>query len=643
MLVIHPALARLRLGPTARSTASPIVHGAALAAGAVVALGVVALRAAGALHGVGSLVVVGLLALAVPTSRELPRRVLLLAGVCFAVVPALWWSALPVGTTGRATLLLAALAGSLATALLWSGPRDVLRRARAALPRLRRTDLVVLAAGLAGTWIAAAWLRLATGPAALAALLPAWDNSAHVSMVLMLRRHGAVVAALGGAPGGEHWKFAEYPQGYHAVVATTVELLQGPAVGTVGEELLAYAHVQGLVVVGLAVLLASAVCALPVLRRRPARALVLSAFVVAAFVAGPGAVAVRDGFANFAVACALAACAVLLASAMPRPWMPLHLAALCGLLVGVAQTWVLLLCVAVPAAALAFLPLRRTLRRPDVRTVALVALVVLVGVVGLVQTARTLATLDPGAVLVIPGAITTAEPGILVAVVLGALAAALWPRGPRPDRAAWSAVVPAVGAAAVAALMLVQLRGDGVLSYYFWKLFTGVALVCTAVVAARLAEWPTGPRPTTVTARLRLGVAVAACAVAVTQVFGFTGLGRHVLPVSQAQAPAADALVHAAGTAALLPGRHVSYLADDGVHPINAQQWLLALTGRWTVEANDAAGALVGADGTPLAVPDAAELLLRLPGAVVVVDPATAPGLQSVPALVGAADRVATW
>ena len=639
MLVIHPALARLR----ARPATSTAVRAAALAAAVVVAVAVVLLRASGALHGAASLVALGLLALAVPTSRELPRRILLLAGASFAVVPALWWTPLPVGTVGRATLLLALLAGSLTAALLWGGPRDVPRRARAALPRGRRTDLVVLAAGLAGAWIAAAWLRLSTGPAALAALLPAWDNSAHVSMVLMLRRHGAVVAALGGAPGGEHWKFAEYPQGYHAVVATTVELLQGSTVGSVGDELLAYAHVQGLVVVGLAVLLASAVCALPALRVRPARALVLSAFVVGAFVAGPGAVAVRDGFANFAVACALAACAVLLASAMPRPWMPLHLAALCGLLVGVAQTWVLLLCVAVPAAALAFLPLRRAMRRPGLRTLVLVALVGLVGLVGVVQTALTLATLDPGAVLVIPGAITTAEPGILGAVVLGALAAASWPRGPRPGAAAWSAVVPAVGAAAVAAVMVVQLRGDGVLSYYFWKLFTGVALVCTAVIAARLAEWPASPRPTTVTARLRLAVAVAACTLAVTQVFGFTGLGRHVLPASDTQATAADALVHAAGTAAPLPGEHVSYLATDGVHPINAQQWLLALTGRWTVEANDAAGALVGADGTPLDAPAAAELLLRLPGAVVVVDPSTAPALRSDPALVGAADRITTW
>lgn len=640
VLVIHPALARLRETSSARPAPRALVRSVAVLAGLAVGLVVTLLRSAGLLHGAAALVVLALLALAVPTSRELPRRILLLAGVTMAAVPALWWWNLPVGGVGRATCLLAALAGGLTAAMLWDGPRAGLRRARAAVPRWRRTDLVLLAAGAAGAWVAAGWLRLSTGSAALSALLPAWDSSAHVDMVLMLRRHGAVVAALGAGPGGEHWKFAEYPEGYHAVAATAVELLEGARPGTMADEVLAFAHVQGLLVVALAVLLAAAVCALPALRPRPTRALLLSAFVVAAFVAGPGAAAVRDGFANFALAAALAACAVLLATSMPRPLMPLHLLALCGLVVGVAQTWVLLLCVAVPAVALAALPLRRREWRSNPRVLALAGVVVLVGLVGLAQTARTLAVLDAGAVLVIPGAITTAEPGILVTVVLGAVAVSLWPRGPRSS---WSAVVPVAGAATVVALAVVQLQGAGTLSYYFWKLFTGVALVCTATIAAQVAAWPTTPRPATAAARLRLGLAVGAGAIAVTQVFGFTGLGRALLPASADHEAAAAALLQAAETVDRLPARTVSYLGGDGLHPINAQQWVLALTGRWTVEANDTAGALVGADGAPRTASDAAAVLLASPDAMVVVDPRLADGLRTDPTLAASTDRVVTW
>ena len=86
MLVIHPALARLR--PTALPTRSTPVRGAALAAGSLVALATVLLRSSGALAGPSALVVLVVLVLAVPTSRELPRRILLLVGVASVVVPA---------------------------------------------------------------------------------------------------------------------------------------------------------------------------------------------------------------------------------------------------------------------------------------------------------------------------------------------------------------------------------------------------------------------------------------------------------------------------------------------------------------------------------------------------------------------------
>lgn len=614
----------------------------ALVAAAAVALAVVVLRETQVLEGYVAVLAAVVLALAAPTSALLSRRILLVAGLVAGIVPVLWWWHLPLGSVGRATVLLALLAGALTAALLWRGPADVRRRARLALPRWTPTDGVLAVAAVGAAWVAAGWLRLSSGAQAVSALLPAWDSSAHVNMVLMLRRHGSTIGAVGAAPAGEHWKFADYPQGYHAVVATAIELADGSRVGSAADEVLAYAHVQGLVLVALAVILAAAVCTLPTVRRSPSRALLLSAFVVGAFVVGPGGTAVREGFVNFTVAGVLTVGAVALASSMParhgrRSVLPL--VALAGLVVGVAQAWALLLVVALPAAVLVVAPLGR-LRWPDRRTLVALTPAAALLAAGLLQTYRTLSRLEPGQVLAIPGGITTASPGLLGAVVLTAVALALWPRGAQQRRTRWLVIVPLAGGLALAGVAVIELLGGGGLSYYFWKLLTGVALVCTGVIAVAVARWPAEPRPTTRPARLRLGASVALAAVASTQLFGFTGFGRSILAAPTVQTAEADELL---GAATVLADRPGTFLAIDGINPINAQQWVLALAGRWTTEANDAATDLVGPDGQPRPALDSAARALSSPGAVVVATPQEAAALRRNPALAGLAERIVTW
>ncbi|WP_426592750.1 hypothetical protein ACPPVS_13395 [Cellulomonas sp. McL0617] len=634
-LLLEPAVVRPPAPRTWRA--------AAVAAGALVALLVTVLRTTRVLEGDLALVVAVVLALAVPTSALISRRIVLLAGLVAGVVPVLWWSHLPLGGLGRATVLLAVLAGALTVAVLWGGPGDARRRAARANPAWRPVDAVLAVSAAGAAWVAAGWLRLSTGAEAVSALLPAWDSSAHVNMVLMLRRFGSTIGSAGAAaPSGQHWKFVDYPQGYHSLVATAIELTNGPVAGSPADEVLAYAHVQGLVIVACAVLLAAAVCALPAARRRPSRALLLSALVVSAFVLGPGGSAVREGFANFTVAGVLTVGAITLASSLPsrhsgRTVLPL--VALAGLVVGVAQTWALLLVVALPAALMVVLPLGR-LRWPDRRTVGAVAPAAVLLGLGLFGTYRTLSGLEPGKVLAIPGGITTADPGLLGVIVLTALAVTVWPRGTQQTRTRWLVLVPLAGALAVLGVAFIQHREGGGLSYYFWKLFTGVALVCIAVIATSVARWPGAPRPTTRSGFVRLTASLTLAAAASTQLFGFTGFGRGVVPAGTMQTAEADDLLHAATLLADRPG---TFLAIDGINPVNAQQWVLALSGTWTTEANDDAGDLLGPGGQPRSAADSAVRVLATPGVVVVAAPQDAGVLRSDPSLAGVADRVLSW
>ena len=319
---------------------------------------VVALRQAGWLSGLPGLTAAILLALAFPTSSVLARRMLIAGSFAFGAAPLLWLWDLPVGTIWRVTLLMALGAGALTTLVLWSGRGDAGRRLHRLWPRLRPADaLPVLAAG-ASAWVTSSWLRMATGPDALAVLIPGWDNSAHYDMAAMIRRHGVTVDRLADIP-PEHWKFAEYPQGFHSFVAAVMETIGSPAQSAPGLELVTYVRAQGWVMVLAATMLAAGLAALPWLRRRPMVALPIVAGVVTAFVLGPGGTAFTTGFPNFVVAAALAGCVPLLVVTMPRVVMPLHLAALGALLVGVAQGWLLLLVAAVPAAMALALPVRR--------------------------------------------------------------------------------------------------------------------------------------------------------------------------------------------------------------------------------------------------------------------------------------------
>jgi len=185
----------------------------AVLAAVIAAALVVAVRDAGWLSGVPGLAAAAALSLAFPTSRLLARRILIAGAFAFGAAPLLWFWDLPVGDTGRVTVLMAVGVGALSAWVLWSGRGRVRGRAQRLVPRLHRIDLLPGVAAIGAGVATLPWLRVRTGPEALSALLSGWDNSAHYDIVAMIRRFGITTDRLTDIP-PEHWKFTDYPGGY---------------------------------------------------------------------------------------------------------------------------------------------------------------------------------------------------------------------------------------------------------------------------------------------------------------------------------------------------------------------------------------------------------------------------------------------
>ena len=589
----HPAPAPTAAAPAPGGSPGTILASrmVALLVAALVAALVVALRNAGWLSGVVGLVAAATLALAFPTSRLLARRIVIAGALAFGAAPLLWFWDLPVGDVGRMTTLMAAAAGALSAWVLWDGRAALPDRARRLVPRPHRVDLLPAAAAIVAVLATLPWLRIRTGQEALSVLVGGWDNSAHYGIVAMIRRHGVTTDRLADVP-PEHWQFSGYPGGFHSFATAVMELIGSARVAAPAHELVAFVQAEAWGLVIATTLLTAAIAALPWTRRTVAVVPVVAG-VVAAFVLGPGANAVAAGFPNFVIAVALAACVPLLVVTMPRVVMPLHLAALGSLLVAVAQSWVLLLVIAAPAAFALVVPFRRGAWRATRGEWVLSAVIVLSTLGGILNVAGIIAGLDATEVLVTQGGFIAPSPGPSVAVCMLAVAVCLLADGGAFGRVAWMGVATATAFAGVSALGAFQMVTDGQLSYYFWKGLLGVQIVSFVVLglgATRaLRRFDRLPRGR---GRLAAVAAVGACTVAATQ---FNGVAvRPELTLRPVHAAIAEDLLAAANVADSAPGERWTFVTslDSSIHPVVAQQWLLALTGRWTREANAEAEAL---------------------------------------------------
>lgn len=615
-----------------------------------------------------------IVAFMIPASAEAGRRIFLIACVFLGTPPLVWWLPLPLEGMSRMGVLLALVAGSL-TALVvgrWI-PLRVL------LPRFRLADVLIAGVVAFTGWTVLPLLRVGDGETAIRVLGNGWDFAAHFNMAQMIRRLGSLSEFASPGPYGP-WFYADYPKGFHAAVAMLTEATVGTRVTGAEAELVGFVHATAVLAVATVTMLCAGLVSLPQLRRSPLRATPLVATVVLAYTLGPGGAGlVPFGFPNFLLAVALLACIPLIVIPMERIGQAWPTVALSGAIAGIAHNWVLLLFVAVAALLPVLLPPRRR-RWPTSRSgwltlagVTIFALLCLLAAVSTLTTGTTLT--DAATLLVTPGGFAAGSltemllPPVIAIVVCGAL----WWGGTRRARrttdgaavrAAASAVVPIVGLIGLAGLAGFQLVRAGEISYYFYKAGVGIQLVCVVVAVAAIAVLiPRAHRAAHRGALVTAAVA-ATCLLAVSSgVVNPTSEGVNIRrppgletrgrwessspDVGTASEEEAVAALRAASTVATdAPYFYVPSSLDGGTGPRLANQWLFALTGRWSGAAFEVIQALWGDDvpstNRPIRPAEAVKQIQRAdPDAVIVVPPEALDPLRDDPGV--DAGRLVTW
>ncbi|MHA7278900.1 hypothetical protein ACX80H_04015 [Arthrobacter sp. MDT2-2] len=588
--------------PQPAGTARVLIPGAA---GAGAFLAVVALRLTGFLEGPAMIIVLGLILLALPTSASLSRRILLILPPVLGFVPLLWWVPGLFAVVDYGTFLLATALGVLASWVAWaSGRPGELHRL---LPELTPLDALPIVTGAAAVITQLPALTAGTAGKALSLLSLSWDNASHFTMYSTLQARDRVIPLLGVAADGSRWSFQDYPQGFHAVLATLSQLVCGP--GALGPEaaVVAFARLSAVVTVLSAVLVSAGLVSLPAMRRRPGVALPVLSAVSAGWLFGPGAMAYHHGFPNFYLGVALVVSAVLVAFTMEKPLLPLPLAALGGSAVGVAQNWVLLLVFLAPLPLILFLPRRRVRWRASRSGWAAALLTVVLTLAGVGLALRQISAIEVKTVIGATGGVPRPEVVETTAVfvlcaVLSILALRMHRAGSLP-RMRLPLLVLTAGTLFAVWLGGVQLLEAGKLSYYVLKFliaFELVALVLAAVALMVLMDrrrQQRRPLPASSTVRLPGVVASVLAALAATQLFGAAPLawGHTPLGTSAAAQEVADqqkvlaevpahvqSLLRAVEQGNGEPAIYVTTEDGSVFHPILAQQWYSGLSGTYT-------------------------------------------------------------
>jgi hypothetical protein len=184
--------------------------------------GILFLRQSDVLVGKQAILVLAILLVMAPSSSLLSRRLFLNLLLLMGLAPLIWW--VPEHVTGidHGSSVLA-IAGGLVAACVFAEP-SLLGGVRRLVPKVRFVDLLPLAGTLLSA--AALWtmLWISNGEGALSLFLTRWDYQSHFNIFEMLRQHGAVIPMIPRISPEVGWGFAEYPQGFHALVATLAEL-----------------------------------------------------------------------------------------------------------------------------------------------------------------------------------------------------------------------------------------------------------------------------------------------------------------------------------------------------------------------------------------------------------------------------------
>lgn len=598
----------------------------------------------------------------VPTSPWLSRRIAVNGLLLLASVPCLWWFRWP-GHVDHGAVVVAVGAAWLTSRLFGAAPAS---RVRPLVPVATRSDLLVVVGVVLAAVATHRWWAVGSPHQALTTLLRGYDNSAHFNIFSKMLTHGATLDSLGRAPDGSAWSLVDYPQGFHAVAASYAELTS-PGTTSGPDALVAYSHCIAAVVVLGTVVLVAAVCSLPGVRARPLVAAPTVVVVLTAFLWGPGANVLLDGFVNFWLAAVAAACALVLAVDTPRRLSPVHWAALGAAFVVVAHSWAPLLLLAGPAAVVA-LPVRGHAVRSDRRRRVLTALVAVLTALGILRAAWLLLHVaDVRDVVTAHGGITSPSPvptmvlvplSLLVFVELG-----LWVRR-SPDLSGHAVLGVVVrrlslatlaGVTSLAGLLVLQLRSGGA-AYYFFKYLVGFELVIGAVTAAAAGVLFSLCLPVLRT-RFR-GAALASLGVCLiaTQAFGHVGWWDVLLAASPSHDNRADpppslsdvasGILVAASRVSTATAPYTYYLAPTSSRTradVLPAVWVHALKGGMTTRQDDTQGCLAASIKAPRELTSCSRAILDSePQARLLVRPTQVAALRSSLGH-GLASRIETW
>lgn len=622
------------------------------AAAALAFLAVVLVRASGGLSGWGYLLALGASLLLVPTARAFSQRVLFSVAALAGLAPIMWWVTGPLPGLNRGSVILgiaaAAFAGSAVLTLLKR------QRLRTLLPQMQGVDALPLLGAAASLWAVQGFIAVRSAEQSLLLLTQSWDFAPHFNMYNMIRTHGSVLAVLPAAPDGGPWSAATYPQGFHSLMALLAEVVAGSKAGDVGQELVLFTRLVGVVSILGTLIVVAALTSLPVLRHNFFVSLPLVTIVATAWIIGPGAIPVFGAFPNFGLGVAL--CVACVAVVQLRRVVPpaTGTAVLILALIGVAHGWILLLVLCLPSVlvyAWHLLQHRTQLIKPVISFQVFLALL---GVTALLAAIWQLRTMSAGEVLTTNGGIDRADSGVaILCIIMNAFVAlAFYSRrkvGSAEARHGTLTSLHVLATPLFAAVLLIvlavfQLVQSGVITYYFHKSFLAVeilAIICTVIGAAEL--W--SPWLVAQSRRKTFMAASLLTALGATQFFGFpfTSLNEQGLK------PTAHGSIAAHHQSALLAGEippmvhkmlgaariqqdrtyiHVGF--NNYFDPMLFSQWSLSLQGRWTNKIEPALQMTRPLTEGPSKVPEAIDGILRsMPDVDVVVDRELVPELRA--------------
>lgn len=614
---------------------------------------VAVLRQGDLLDGRVALVAAAVVVVVAPTGASLSRRIFMNLVIAMGLVPLSWWLPEQLIAIDHATLALAAASG-LVAAWVFASPLSWHRVGRL-IPTVKGIDAIPITGAVLSALSLWTMLRVSKADDALTLLLTHWDYQSHFNIYEMVRTHGAVIPVIPRTSSGETWGFAEYPQGFHAVVATLSEL-QRPHATSLDLELVSFLNLQALVAVMTLTMVLAGLCSLSSIRRRATLAAPIIAVTAAVWIYGLGTIPLYEGFSNFYLACGMAVAAAILLAMFAQRMPMVGMAALAAAITGVFSNWMVLATFFAVPLVLVLLQWARNFRRASANywvSIGCWGTVAMVGaLLPLMQAGPVLA--KPGDVVKAAGGILPPDVGLSVAsiilvLLLGvATAGKASPSrrfGPFGSTSAAIALGTLLPLAVCVWLALSQIRTNGQVAYYFYKYLVALVLFAwpVAVIAVGalmdLHRVSLGSGP-----RMRVKVGLCLLAASATQVFGFSATNFREIGLP----PTATSVVFMEEQEKLLgptPGHVVRLLASSKmpqpadtvyitasklIDPVLAARWQWGMRGAATQKTTDMSTYLDRLHKVPGQDPGiVAELLLANPGTTAVVDVELYDGLKA--------------